>query len=49
VNIAIIAGEVAARLESYPNGAPAMRHLAETDAKGPIGCTQSTEIVSTRG
>jgi molybdate transport system substrate-binding protein len=26
-----------------------MRHLAETDAIRPIGCTQSTEIISTKG
>jgi len=44
-----IAGEVAARLRIFPNGATAMRHLAETDAVRPIGCTQSTEIISTKG
>jgi molybdate transport system substrate-binding protein len=44
-----IAEEVAARLRIFPNGATAMRHLAETDAVRPIGCTQSTEIISTRG
>jgi molybdate transport system substrate-binding protein len=44
-----IADEVAARLKIYPNGATAMRHLAETDALRPIGCTQSTEIISTKG
>jgi molybdate transport system substrate-binding protein len=44
-----IAGEVAARLKIHPNGATAMRHLAETDALRPIGCTQSTEIISTQG
>lgn len=44
-----IAGEVAARLQIFPNGATAMRHLAETDAVRPIGCTQSTEIISTKG
>lgn len=44
-----IAGEVAARLKIYPNGATAMRHLAETGASRPIGCTQSTEIISTPG
>jgi molybdate transport system substrate-binding protein len=44
-----IADEVAARLKIYPNGATAMRHLAESDAKRPIGCTQSTEIISTPG
>ena len=44
-----IADEVAARLKIYPNGATAMRHLAETDAQQPLGCTQSTEIISTPG
>jgi molybdate transport system substrate-binding protein len=44
-----IADEVAARLRIYPNGATAMRHLAETDAARPVGCTQSTEIISTKG
>jgi molybdate transport system substrate-binding protein len=44
-----VADEVAARLKIYPNGATAMRHLAETDASRPIGCTQSTEIISTPG
>ena len=40
---------VAARLKIYPNGATAMRHLAASDALRPIGCTQSTEIISTPG
>jgi molybdate transport system substrate-binding protein len=44
-----IAGDVAARLKIHPNGATAMRHLAESDAVRPIGCTQSTEIISTPG
>jgi molybdate transport system substrate-binding protein len=44
-----IAGEVAARLRIFPNGATAMRHLAASDAIRPIGCTQSTEIISTDG
>ncbi len=44
-----IAEEVAARLKIYPNGATAMRHLSESDAKRPIGCTQSTEIIATGG
>jgi len=44
-----IADDVGARLKIYPNGATAMRHLAETDAVRPIGCTQSTEIISTPG
>jgi molybdate transport system substrate-binding protein len=44
-----IADDVAARLKIFPNGATAMRHLAETEAVRPIGCTQSTEIISTAG
>ena len=44
-----IADEVAARLKVYPNGATAMRELAASNAKRPIGCTQSTEIISTEG
>lgn len=44
-----IADEVAARLKIYPNGATAMRHMAASDAAKPIGCTQSTEIISTQG
>jgi molybdate transport system substrate-binding protein len=44
-----IAGAVAARLKIHPNGATAMRHLAASDATRPIGCTQSTEIISTKG
>ena len=44
-----IADEVAGRLNIYPNGATAMRELAASDAKRPIGCTQSTEIISTKG
>ena len=44
-----IADAVGARLKIFPNGATAMRHLAETSAVNPIGCTQSTEIISTRG
>jgi molybdate transport system substrate-binding protein len=44
-----IADEVGTRLKIHPNGATAMRHLAETDALRPIGCTQSTEIISTQG
>jgi molybdate transport system substrate-binding protein len=44
-----IAQEVESRLKIYPNGATAMRHLAESPATKPIGCTQSTEIISTSG
>jgi molybdate transport system substrate-binding protein len=44
-----IADAVSAQLKIYPNGATAMRHLAASDAKRPVGCTQSTEIISTPG
>jgi molybdate transport system substrate-binding protein len=44
-----IADVVAARLKIYPNGATAMRHLAASHAARPLGCTQSTEIISTTG
>jgi molybdate transport system substrate-binding protein len=44
-----IADEVAARLKIYPDGATAMRELAASSAKRPIGCTQATEIISTKG
>jgi molybdate transport system substrate-binding protein len=44
-----IAHDVESRLKIYPNGATAMRHLAESPATRPIGCTQSTEIISTAG
>lgn len=44
-----IADEVADRLQIYPNGATAMRELAISSARRPIGCTQSTEIIGTKG
>jgi len=44
-----VAETVAARLKIFPNGATAMRHLAESEAKRPLGCTQSTEIINTSG
>lgn len=44
-----IADTVAARLKVFPNGATAMRELAASDARRPIGCTQSTEIILTNG
>jgi molybdate transport system substrate-binding protein len=40
---------VAARLRVFPNGATAMRELAASKARRPIGCTQSTEIIGTEG
>jgi len=44
-----IANDVADRLRVFPNGATAMRHLAESRARHPIGCTQATEIINTEG
>jgi molybdate transport system substrate-binding protein len=44
-----IADEVADRLKIFPNGATAMRNLAASSAARPLGCTQSTEIISTEG
>jgi molybdate transport system substrate-binding protein len=44
-----IAEQVAARLRIFANGATAMRQLATSDAKRPVGCTQSTEILATPG
>lgn len=44
-----IADAVEGRLKIYPNGATAMRHLAESGARRPIGCTQATEIIATAG
>ena len=44
-----IANEVAGRLKVYPNGATAMRQLAASGAARAVGCTQSTEIISTQG
>jgi molybdate transport system substrate-binding protein len=44
-----IAEEVQSRLKIHPNGATAMRRMADSGAKHPIGCTQATEIIATRG
>ena len=44
-----IADEVALRLKIFPNGATAMGELAASKATRPIGCTQSTEIIATKG
>ena len=41
--------EVASRLKTAPNGATAMRALAASTSRRPIGCTQATEILSTPG
>src|SRR5262249_18441818 len=44
-----IATEVADRLRRFPNGAAAMRALADVRGGRPIGCTQITEILNTKG
>lgn len=44
-----IAGEVAGRLRTFPNGATAMRALAAATSRHPVGCTQVTEILNTPG
>jgi len=43
-----IRGEIATRLKTFPNGATAMRAMAESHGH-PIGCTQATEILATPG
>ena len=44
-----ISDEVADRLKPAPNGATAMRALAASKSRQPIGCTQATEIIATPG
>jgi molybdate transport system substrate-binding protein len=39
-----IYSDVERHLRPFPNGATAMRHLADSTDKQPIGCTQITEI-----
>jgi molybdate transport system substrate-binding protein len=41
--------EVEARLATFPNGATAMRELAQSPRPGQVGCTQITEIRYTPG
>jgi molybdate transport system substrate-binding protein len=43
-----IRDEVAAKLRIFPNGSTAMREMAGAGGH-PIGCTQATEILATRG
>ena len=40
---------VASRLRAFPNGAIAMRELAQARERGLVGCTQITEIRYTEG
>jgi molybdate transport system substrate-binding protein len=44
-----IADELASRLRAYPNGATAMREMAQSSESGLVGCTQVTEILFTPG
>ncbi len=44
-----LAAEVASRLRPFPNGQTAMRELAAAQSARPIGCTQVTEILNTKG
>ena len=44
-----IAAEVAPRLRPHPNGSAAMAALAAVTGGRPIGCTQVTEILNTKG
>jgi molybdate transport system substrate-binding protein len=44
-----IAGELAPRLRSFPNGAAAMHAMAQSADAGLIGCTQVTEILFAPG
>lgn len=44
-----IAAEVADRIKEFPNGASAMRAMADAPGLYPIGCTQVSEILYTEG
>ena len=44
-----IRGEVEPRLNTYPNGATALRELAHAKGARVVGCTQVTEINNTPG
>ncbi|MES2511088.1 MAG: substrate-binding domain-containing protein [Pseudomonadota bacterium] len=41
--------ELADRLRPYPNGATAMKVMADSTEAGLVGCTQATEILFTEG
>lgn len=41
--------ELAARLRPFPNGATAMREMAQARGDDVVGCTQVTEILYTPG
>lgn len=44
-----IARDASAKLREFPNGASAMRAMAEASGQGAIGCTQVSEILYTEG
>lgn len=44
-----IAAEVGSRLKEFPNGAAAMKAMAESPGLYAIGCTQASEILYTEG
>ena len=44
-----IAAQMRSRLQESPNGATAMRKLADSAFARPLGCTQATEIIATPG
>ena len=44
-----ISTEVAPRLKEFPNGAAAMKAMAESGGEFAIGCTQASEILYTDG
>ncbi|MGZ5194157.1 MAG: molybdate ABC transporter substrate-binding protein [Ramlibacter sp.] len=44
-----IATQLGDRLRPFPNGATAMREMAQSTESGLIGCTQVTEILYTQG
>ena len=44
-----IRSQVEQRLKTYPNGATAMRELAQAEGERLLGCTQLTEINNTPG
>jgi molybdate transport system substrate-binding protein len=44
-----LTGELGLRLRPFPNGAAAMKALATSAERHPIGCTQATEILNTPG
>ncbi len=41
--------ELAGRFKPFPNGATAMREMAQASGSGQVGCTQVTEILYTPG